>query len=163
MGGTSDKADPALYAVSQRQLAWIFGKSMQWVRLSLGNGAPSKEESGYSVRAWVEWYLRRRGHGHDDEKKADSYARAMRDAQLAEQKAKAKERELKASQLEGSVVSRVEYEKALNDRSAWFVQVLDVLPGKAAPLVAGKSVAAAKRVLRDICRIAQKAAYGQHR
>lgn len=54
-----------------------------------------------------------------------------------------------------------EHERALTERSAWITAVLLAIPSSLAPLVAGKTVTEARRIMQQQCWKLQEQAYGR--
>ena len=60
----------------------------------------------------------------------------------------------------GELIPRIEHERALPERSAWIVGVLESLGPILGPRVAGKTATIARRIIGDQCRKLRRDAYG---
>lgn len=152
------KDDPPCQHVTRilAKVAEHFGIAYQTIRDWKRSGMPG--QPGHWDLLEIEVWRRKRREGDQPEVPADEVPKdpkRKRDYYLAELA------RLKVEEAEGKLIPVVEYERALTERSAWITAVLQAVPGTLAPLVAGKSTSAARKVMQQQCRKLQEQAYGK--
>ena len=145
------------YATSIFEVAGFFGVSTTTIKQWWSGGCPGKTDDGYDLAAMLRWRDERDKARAQDQHGNGAVPRDARDRRAHYQ---AELTRIRYETEVGRYVKRDEYERALVKRSGWFVNVLQWLPGALAPVVAGKTVTEARRIIRERCREVQKSAYG---
>lgn len=159
--------NPLKFFVSNKpHLAAVFGVSTTTIDVWIRNKAPRKTPRGYEIGAWIRWLRAWRGLGTEQAAEGDTEGNsAGGESKVEADRRKAIYRAgidgLTYHKLKSDLISRNQYEQALNARSGWFVQVLSALPGQLAPLVGGKSASQAKAVMGEHCKALIRWAYGE--
>ena len=140
---------------TQAEVAVHFGLAAQSIRDWMRNGMPGRP--GHWDLLDIEVWRRKRRAGGEEVKPGEvpTGAKQRREHFQAERE------RLKYETETTKLIPIDDYERALTERSGWITTVLETLPGIFAPLVAGKTVAEAQRVMRRACRKLQEQAYGK--
>jgi len=126
----------ALQSVSQQDLAWVFGVSVQAVSKWLANGSPGRESGGYNLRAYHAW-LKARAQPKD----------LKNDPAHRLKLAQARREEKRLAQELGELISKQEAVTRELKIIRWTVGVMNRAGAELASLVTGKRLGEVKRVV----------------
>lgn len=142
----------AVHVKTVAELGIIFSCGSSAIHNYLAAGAPKKEAEGYDVRKWVAWWCDYKFGGAPAQQRAE-----RRKASERLTLAKAKNEELKFERAERTVIDRAEAEQRVVDVLAWTVSNMEQAAVELPARLAGRTVAAQKKLIKayfDAIRLA---------